>query len=406
MSGSASRSARAGAGATDHAAMRRHNRALVLDLFLDGAEVSRSLIADRSGLAKPTVSLIVEDLLGEGLIEEVGQGDSTATGGRPPRLLALKPDAAAVVGVHVGVTRTTVVVADALGSPLARRELPTPTTRPDAALRKIAEAVDEVIAEARVTRRRVASCVVCLPGLVDVDDGTLLLASNLGWREVPVTTQLTDLLRLPVTAVNTAQATLVAELMEGAAQGASEAVLVYAGTGVGAALASGGRLISGGRGVAGELGHCRVREDGPVCGCGKTGCLETVASADAIAKSASQRWGRRAGQVTAQRVAEAAESGDAVAIELLRASGQEIGSAAAWLVNLFDPDTVVLAGGLVGAGELFTDAFGAALRRDVLPAAGERNVVTGALGQDGEVRGALLLARERLREELGRGPLA
>lgn len=386
--------------------MRRNNRALVLDLFLDGAEVSRSLIAERTGLAKPTVSLIVEDLLAEGLIAEVGQGGSTATGGRPPRLLALKPAAAAVVGVHVGVTRTTVVVADALGTPLARRELPTPAGRPEAALAEIAEAVTQVIDEAKVPRKRVASCVVCLPGLVDVEDGTLLLASNLGWSEVPVTRELTARLRLSVTAVNTAQATLVAELMEGAAQGASEAVLVYAGTGVGAALASGGRLISGGRGVAGELGHCRVRADGVVCGCGKTGCLESVASADAIAKAASARWGKRAGTVTAQRVAEQAAAGDPVAVELLRASGDEIGGAAAWLVNLFDPDTVVLAGGLVGAGELFTEPFRAALRRDVLPAAGERSVVIGALGQDGEVRGALLLARERLREDLGRGPLA
>jgi predicted NBD/HSP70 family sugar kinase len=386
--------------------MRRHNRALVLDLLLGGEQSSRSAIAERTGLAKPTVSLIVEDLLAEGLVEEVGHGDTTRTGGRPPTLLALRAGAAAVVGVHVGVTRTTAVVADALGVELGRESMPTPDKAPAAAQKRIAGLVDRCLDVAAVARDRVVSVVVCLPGLVDVEDGTLLLASNLGWADVPVTRQLTKALRLPVAAVNTAQATLVAELMEGAATDASEAVLVYAGSGVGAALASGGRLVSGGRGVAGELGHCRVAADGIVCGCGKTGCLESVASAEAVVRNARARWGRRPKPTTAQDVAAAAAEGDAVAVEVLQDSARTIGGAAAWMVNLFDPDTVVLAGGLVGAGSVFTDVFEQALQADVLPAAGPRRVVLAGLGQVAEVRGAILLARERLREQLGRGPLA
>jgi predicted NBD/HSP70 family sugar kinase len=386
--------------------MRRHNRALVLDLLLGGESASRSAIAERTGLAKPTVSLIVEDLLTEGLVDEVGQGDSTATGGRPPTLLAVRAEAAAVVGVHVGVTRTTVVVADLLGTELGRESMATPDGRPRTALKRIAGLVTQCLAAVDLHTGQVASVVVCLPGLVDVEDGTLLLASNLGWSGVPVTKELSAALDLPVSAVNTAQATLVAELMEGAAAGATEVVLVYAGSGVGAALASGGRLVSGGRGVAGELGHCRVRPDGIVCGCGKTGCLETVASAEAVVRNAQARWGRRAKPATAQDVAAAAAEGDQTAIEVLQDSARTIGGAAAWMVNLFDPDTVVLAGGLAGAGAVFTEAFEQAMQADVLPAAGPRRVVLAALGQDAEVRGAILLARERVREQLGRGPLA
>jgi glucokinase len=159
--------------------------------------------------------------------------------------------------------------------------------------------------------------------------------------------------------------------------------------------------------VAGELGHCRVRPDGIVCGCGKTGCLESVASAEAVVRAARAGWGRRAPKdVTAQDVASAAADGDRVAIEVLQDSARTIGGAAAWMVNLFDPDTVVLAGGLAGAGPVFTETFEQAMQTDVLPAAGARRVVLAALGQDAEVRGAILLAREQVREQLGRGPLA
>jgi predicted NBD/HSP70 family sugar kinase len=387
--------------------MRRHNRALVLDLLLGGEHASRSAIAERTGLAKPTVSLIVEDLLAEGLVDEVGQGGSTATGGRPPVLLAVRATAAALVGVHVGVTRTTVVVADLLGVELGRESMPTPDGRPATALKRIAGLVTRCLASLSIPASTVASTVVCLPGLVDIEDGRLLLAPNLGWEDVPVVPQLSKELGFGVLAVNTSRATLLAELMEGAARDAEEVVLVYAGSGVGAALASGGRLVSGGRGVAGELGHCRVRPDGIVCGCGKTGCLESVASAEAVVRAARAGWGRRAPKdVTAQDVASAAADGDRVAIEVLQDSARTIGGAAAWMVNLFDPDTVVLAGGLAGAGPVFTETFEQAMQTDVLPAAGSRRVVLAALGQDAEVRGAILLAREQVREQLGRGPLA
>ena len=379
-------------GPADHAVMRRVNRAVVLDTIRSSQTSSRATIAEVTGLAKPTVSLIVDELMRSGLVTEVGHGTSGAVGGRPPMLLAFNARSSYLAGVHVGVRRTTVVVADALGEPLAQRTVNTPRSAPRTALGAVARVVREVADEADADVARLATVGVCLPGLVD-DRGVLLLAPNLGWRDLPVADVLTDALGAPVFAYNAAHTSLVAERHLGAAVGEDDVVLVYAGTGVGAAAVVGGRLLRGSGGIAGEFGHVRVEPDGRACNCGKTGCLETIASADAVAEAA--------GASTAAEVAEAAATGDRNALTALGGAGDALGAAAAWLVNLFDPACLVLAGGLAGAGDAFVEPFRRAVMRDALAQSAARlRIVISALGQEAEVRGVLLLARERASADL------
>jgi predicted NBD/HSP70 family sugar kinase len=380
--------------AADHGVMRRVNRAVVLNFIRTAEVASRAAIAEATGLAKPTVSLIVDELLQVGLVREIGRGPSGTVGGRPPILLAFNSRSSYLAGVHVGVRRTTVVVADALGEPLGQRTVATPRGAPVTALRTIAGVVGEVAADVGADASLMAAVGVCLPGLV-TDDGILLLAPNLGWRDVPVASVLSEHLGVPVVAFNAAHTSLVAEASLGAAAGESDVVLVYAGTGVGAAALVAGQLMRGTRGIAGEFGHVRVVPDGERCNCGKTGCLETVASAPAVVAATERRWGRRRGRVSAEAVAAAAAEGDADAVAVLREAGQRLGAAAAWLVNVFDPGCLVLAGGLAGAGPAFVEPFQDALVRDALSQSVEKfRLVLAALGQDAEVRGALLLARE------------
>lgn len=398
-------------GATDHAVMRELNRQLVLGHLRRHAEVSRSRIADATGLAKPTVSLIVEDLLAEGLIVETGRGGTTAAGGRPPIMLAFNVRSSYLAGVHVGVRRTTVVVSDALAHELATVTVATPTGAPRPALKRIAAVVRRTLGDAEAEAERVATGGICLPGLVSADDGRLLVAPNLGWRDVPAAAILEEELGFPVTAHNASQTALVAEVAEGAVAGERDVVLLYAGTGVGAAAMARGQLLSGHRGLAGELGHCRVIQDGAPCNCGKTGCLETVASARAVVARAEAAWARTGaagrpaglagGEATAEDVAHAAAVGDIGATEALGAAGRALGEAAAWLANLLDPSSVVLAGGLAGSGDALVGPFRETLLTELVPAdpaapAGrELRVVVSQLGQAAEVRGVLLLARER-----------
>lgn len=398
---------------TDHGVMRRLNRELVLRHLREHSPSSRISISTATGLAKPTVSAIVDELVADGLISELGRGQAPRSGGRPPHLLSFNARSAFIVGVHVGVRRTTVVAADALGAELASTTIPTPHESPGAALELIAKVVRRTLADGGADAHRVEGAGICLPGLVSGDHGRLLHAPNLGWRDVPVAGLLEQELGIPVAAHNAAHTSLVAEAAEGAAVGAADVVLFYAGSGVGAAVMSGGRIVSSERGIAGEIGHGRVRPDGARCNCGKTGCLETVASAHAVAEEAARRWRKGAGKrsplepalgFTDRDVSAAAAEGDREARSVLEAAGASLGAVGAWLVNIFDPSVMVLAGSLFESGSGLVDSFRAAVAADVLPSVGDRVRITPArLGQSAEVRGVLLLARERVERRMHAG---
>lgn len=389
-----------GAG-TDHGVMRELNRALVLDVLRrEPTPLSRAALAKRTGLAKPTVSVIVDDLLSSDLVREVGTGRTTNEGGRPPILLEFNARSHLLVGVHIGVVHTTAVVADARGVELDRVRADTPRDDADAAVERVTAVVTDLVAAVEIGAGGVAGVGVCVPGLVDLHRGTCLLAPNLGWRDVPLTEMLQERLGAPVHVHNTAQACAVAETIDGAAKGASEVALIYAGSGVGAGLVSRGELVRGFAGIAGEIGHCRVEGGTARCACGKTGCLETVASAPALLRAAAA-----AGIATGPRhddpehgveaLHAAALAGNRGARDVIAAAGGELGRAAAWLINLCNPEVLIVGGGLAGLGELLLGPFREAALADALPQAATRvSIRPWALGQDAKARGAVLVARE------------
>lgn len=391
-----------GAGA-GHQVMRELNRSLVLDLVKHRSPISRAEIAKATSLAKPTVSAIVEQLIGEHLVREVGIGEASPGGGRPPILLEFNTRSQFVVGVHLGVRRTEIIVADAAGVEIGRLERSTPRRGAAAVLEATAASVEDAIAYAGAARRRVAAVGVCVPGLMDLENGVCLLAPNLGWRDVPVRDPLQETLGVPVFVHNVAQAAAVAETLEGAAKGAAEVVLLYIGSGIGAGVLTDGRLYRGVAGIAGEIGHCLVPGATERCNCGKLGCLETVASGPAIARAAEQALGEgrtssitpsgRGKTITAEDVGTAAQGGDALALEILGRAGREIGTAASWLINLFNPEVLVVVGGLVGAGEALLGPLRAAALEHALPQAAARvDIRTSDLHEGTEVRGAVLVA--------------
>lgn len=384
-----------------HVVMRELNRSLVLDLIKQRSPISRAGLAQASSLAKPTVSVIVEELLERGIVREIGVGSTTREGGRPPVLLEFDALSQVLAGVHVGVTTTTVVLADALGVEFHRLRMPTGRVRADRMLAKIAKAVIAARHDAGVEGRALAVG-VCVPGLTDLATGICRLAPNLGWRDVPVRDILQRALNAPVYVHNSAQAAAVAESIEGVARGSEDVVLLYLGSGIGSGLMSGGRLFSGSTGLAGEIGHCPVEGSEEPCPCGRTGCLEAVASGIAIARDAMRAIA--AGRATSlsdqaapsvESVAAAAGAGDELALELLATAGHHLGVAASWLLNLINPEVLVLAGGMASAGDPLLATLMTATREHVLPQVGERvEIRLSELGADAEVRGAVLLAMQ------------
>jgi predicted NBD/HSP70 family sugar kinase len=383
----------------DHSTVRELNRSLVLDLLRAGGPASRASIARSTSLAKPTVSAIVDELITDGLVREVGMGATATAGGRPPILLEFNARSQLVAGVHVGARRTTVALADATGVEIARRELATPRGEPADTLRRVA--VELRAALAGCDADRAAAVGLVLPGLTDFHAGVCLLAPNLGWRDVPVAALLTAELGVPVHVHNAGQAAAVAENLEGAGGRVGDLALLYAGTGLSAGILTGGRLLHGVGGTAGEIGHCRVPGATEPCNCGRVGCLETLASGPALVRAARRARvaGEGPGPADAREVAAAAAAGDAAAAAAVAEVGRYLGLAASWLINAYNPAVLVVGGGLAAVGAPLLAPLRAAVEEYALPPALRGVVIRPSLlGRDAEVRGAVLLALQQSEE--------
>jgi glucokinase-like ROK family protein len=384
--------------------MRSVNRTLVLDAIKESGPISRAGLAKAVSLAKPTVSVIVDDLLASGLVRELGTSRGGPARGRPAVLMEFNARSMFVAGIHVGVQATRIVLADAAGQELARRMMPTPRTPAETALMEIADVLDGLVEAAGIDRCDLSSAGICVPGLVDLRTGTCVHAPNLGWRDVPVARILATRIGASMFVHNGTQAAAAAEHVEGAGRGSRSLALLYAGTGVGAAIVQDGRVFHGSRGMAGEIGHSPVMGATGACACGKVGCLETVASAPAVVRAARAavldgrptRMAALGDGLTPGDVYAAAQAGDEVAIAILADAGRILGAAGAWLVNMVNPDVLVLGGGLAGAGEALTDPFRDAVREHAIDGATQRLTIrTWALGQDAKVRGAVILALQQ-----------
>ncbi len=239
------------------------------------------------------------------------------------------------------------------------------------------------------------------PGPLDLATGTVLHAPNLpGWENVPLGEILHDRWHCPVYVENDANLAALGEWRYGNGRGAHHLVLLTIGTGIGGAIIVEDRLLRGARGLAGELGHVPVQLDGPRCSCGQQGHLEAFASGTAIARSVRERGGlappaRPTGDATTEEIAAAARAGDPVAIEALQAAARAIGTALAGLVHTFNPERIILGGGVALAGASFLGEVEATLRSSLMdPAFGlGLQLLPSALGDEAALLGALALVQ-------------
>ena len=306
------------------------------------------------------------------------------------------------VGVDIGGTKIAALRITTEGEIRARTIIPTPATDQSAAMPAIEAAAATVLEDG------VAAIGVGLAGLIDVRSGALLSAPNLVWRDMALSEDLTAKFGLPVTVDNDATAAAWGESRVGASRGSHDSLFVGVGTGIGGGIVAGGRLLRGAHGFAGEICHIIVEPDGPLCGCGNRGCWEQVASGLAIARAGARAVADEPGstiarlaggdprRATGELVTQAARQGDAAAAAILTTVARRLGEGIAGLVNVFDPDVVVVGGGVGEAGDLLLgplrDAYLAAVEGvDVRP---EVSIVSAQLGNDAGAIGAALLALE------------
>jgi glucokinase len=305
-------------------------------------------------------------------------------------------------GLDLGGTKILGVVADAAGRMVAEQRRPTPPG-PAAALSEMAA----VLRDLRAAVPGVAAVGVGAPGLVDLE-GVLHYAPNLpGFEGVEVRASVEAASGLPVSVDNDANAAALAEVLYGAARGRSEVLLVTLGTGIGGGIVTGGRLYRGGHGFAAEIGHVTVDPDGPPCACGGRGHWEALASGTALGRMGREwaargdapgvlaRAGGRADDVLGYHVGAAALEGEADGLALMSAHGRAVAIGLGGLVNVLDPEVVVIGGGLVELGDILLDPIRAELPA-FMEAPGRRTlplVVAAELGEHAGAVGAAVLAR-------------
>src|SRR5688572_7128491 len=387
-------------GKVDSRAMREVNRSIVLDIIRRGGRVSRTDLARRSALTKPTVSAIVEDLIARGIVQEVGYGKTVASGGRRARLLEFDDNSAAYLGIRFGVHTPTVGIADARGEIRATRHT---TTVRGGARRPLAQALrstDELLKETTLRRERLQAAGGPVRGLVDQGAGEVTLAPDLSWSSVPMRALVQEALGLPVVVGNVTNACAIAEGRVGVARGVRSFVWVYVGSGIGAGIVIDGQLFHGHRGYSGEIGHCPLVSDGPECGCGLRGCLEVLASGQAIARAAEEAVAR--GEVTALAryerrdalaVANAARAGDEVARGILTNASEYLGVGISFLMNLLNPAMVVLGGAVTEALEPVVAPLRASVEKHTLKSETVK-IVASSLGDRAPLIGSVLAAMD------------
>jgi glucokinase len=294
-----------------------------------------------------------------------------------------------VVAVDVGGTVTKAAAFDADLRPLAELRRPTPRTGVASIVAGVGELVDELSAAAGPP----AAAGVVVPGVVDERDGIAVFSANLGWRDAPLRQLLTDRIGLPVRFGHDVRTGGLAEVRVGAARDADDALFVPIGTGIAGAVVAAGRIVTG-TGYAGEIGHVVVDPAGDPCGCGARGCLETIASAAAIARRYTARTGIAvAGAVdVVSRMSEGDEVASAVWDEAMAALIAVLATA----VAVTAPEVVVLGGGLAESGDLLLDAVRAGLDERLTLQPYPR-VVPAELGDRAGVIGAAILALDGLR---------
>jgi glucokinase len=306
------------------------------------------------------------------------------------------------IGLDVGGTKIAAYRIDAAGAVLAHALVPTPAHDPDATFEAMAGTVGEVRSE------RVRAVGIGIAGLVDVAAGVMVYGPNLPFRDLPLRERITALTGLPCVVENDANAAAWAEFRTGAGRASRDMLLVTVGTGIGGGIVLGDRLYRGAHGFGAEIGHVIMDPEGPPCGCGNRGCWEQLASGHAIdrlgraaaaANPASALVGLAGGQaaaVTGVMVVEAAKAGDPVAVAVLAEVGFHLGRGIAGMVNVLDPDLVVVGGGAISAGDLLLEPARAACRETVEGAAYRPDVpiAPAMLGNTAGGIGAALLALE------------
>ncbi len=385
-------------------AVKNLNKRVILDMirFAPGG-ISRAELARQMDLTRAAISTIIDDLLRAGVVREAENGP--ATGGRRPIMLEIDPQRGYVAGIDIGVTHVGLVIADYSSRVLHETEILFDINQPpDVGVKMIDAAFRGLVAQAGLSLNNLQSIGMGVPGPIIAEAGTVGAPPIMpGWDGYPIRSRFEALWGCPVALGNDAELGALGEWAYGAGRGERNLAYIKVGSGIGAGLLLDGHIYRGATGCAGEIGHITIQENGPRCTCGNRGCLEALAGGMALARRGCEavQSGRRtqlAGiepveSITARDVAAAARLGDLVAQQIVAEAGGYLGIAIADLVNLFNPNMVIVGGGVAQMGDLLLEPIRQAVReRSLRPAAQAVRITAATLGRRSSSVGAVVQA--------------
>jgi glucokinase-like ROK family protein len=379
-----------------------HNRLLILKTIYNNAKISRADIARATGLNRATVSDAVTEFMKDGFVAEVGIGSSVA--GKPPILLSLVDNARYLIGVDLAESEFRGAVIDLRGKIIHRLNLAINGRDGDAALASVYGLLDKLIPLAEGPLLGIG---IGTPGLINAQQRVVRNAVNLDWHDLPLGDLLDERYKMPVHIANDSQAAALAEFTFGDSKNISNLIVINIGRGTGAGIVLNRQLYYGDSFGAGEFGHVAYVENGERCRCGHYGCLETVASSQAIVRTARTiakndlhselyRFVASPEEINIDIVSQAFEAGDDAIRTLITEAGRYMGFAAANLVGILNVNRIVIAGSAARFGQALLEPIKQEIKRRSLPGLADETVVEiTSLGDDIVILGAAALLLNR-----------
>lgn len=395
---------------TDQTFIREANLSSVLRLIHSQAPISRAQLAVITGLNKSTISSLVDELISRNLVNEAGSNSNGA--GRPATLLEINSQAGLIIGVELGVDFVSVAVTDFLGNiTWRRRENANPNEDQQKMINQTLHIVKEAMAAGKKKNAKFLGMGLATPGTVDLKKGVLIFAPNLHWRNVPFGKIFSEQTKLKVFLENDANAAATAEHLFGTARQCQDFLFVFAGVGIGGGLFLNGKLYRGKNGYAGEIGHFPIMAEPSqtVCHCGNRGCWETYANQYSIIQRVQARLEVKRTSIipklmmeqnsplTIPLIKQAADAGDREAIDSFAEAGHAMGQGFASLINIFNPEKIILGGPLSIAGEYLLPPIKVTMTRHSMPEIDQQvEVLLSPFGPDASLIGAIAIVADNI----------
>lgn len=378
--------------------IRAINRSIILNMIKNYGAIARSEIAKKSKLSPATVTGITASLIQEGLVFEKTSGDST--GGRPPILLALNPRGGYVIGLKLTDKKVIAALTDLEANIISKDTVPLSGNTPEVVIGDIVGLIKHLLKTKSVDRDLVFGVGLGLAGIIDPQNGVLVKSPYFGWKNIPIQLLIQEKVSLPTYIENDVNTLTLSEKLFGGGHDTENFLVVTVGRGVGLGIVMNGQFYRGNSGGAGELGHTRIMKDGPLCECGKRGCLEAFIGDPALLKEADEAFIKGLLEDKIQdisQLATLAQAGNEVAQTIYSTAGEILGWSVANLIQVFNPGRILISGEGTRAGKFLFDPMKEAIKKYTMPELlPKTEILIDEWGDDAWARGAASLVLQEL----------